>query len=80
MPVKAPQQRSVRRPADSGGAADRQVLAISTFSGLDRQRERHFAKYRRLMHAEDDLARYALEEVERIDQGARARGADEPGG
>jgi hypothetical protein len=30
-------------------------------------RERHFAEYRKMVEADDDLARYALEEVQRID-------------
>lgn len=36
-------------------------------AALDRQREQHMAEYRRLVADGDRLARYALEEVERID-------------
>jgi hypothetical protein len=45
-------------------AADQQKHALA---GLHRKRERHFDDYRRLVADGDRLARYALEEVERID-------------
>src|SRR4051794_11527949 len=35
---------------------------------LDCQREKHFAEYRKLVEAGDELARYALEEVQCIDR------------
>jgi hypothetical protein len=44
----------------------------STLTALDRTRERHWTQYRQMVADGDRLARYALEEVERID-GARAQ-------
>jgi hypothetical protein len=45
-------------------AIDRDRAALAD---LDRQRERHFAEYRAMVANGDHLARYALEEVDRID-------------
>lgn len=55
-----------------GAEHDNRIAALererAMLADLDRQRDRQMTEYRRMVAAGDRLARYALEEVERIDQ------------